>query len=223
MIPLGYCTIPEAIRVLEDIVDQGALEWLEAGFLDGELQVFTQRGRQYDMETVRIPWEDLKYLSGSWSTWLATGRVPRGPESLQQTPESKAKWDAWYASKCKGPMPETNYLPWTVEHSYRNSQLLLDLNNFHSWLDALRRSLGVQKQALAKTGAPGRPSSMHFALAEHRRRAENNLCEGSRTAEAKALEEWLKKTHPDMPSLTYKTILNKLPSEFQPLNGALPK
>ena len=222
MIPIGYCTIPEAIKVLEDIVDDGAVEWLEAGFLDGELQVFTQRAREYDLETCRVPWEDLKDLSRSWSPWLATGRVPRHPP-IRQTPESKAKWDAWYANKSGGPMPDTEYESWTVEHAYERCQLLLEVANFHSWLDALRRQLGVQEQQVAKTGAPGRPSSMHLALAEHRRRLENKLCEGSRTAEAKALAEWLKLTHPDEPPLTYKTILNTLPSEFQPLNGRFPK
>jgi hypothetical protein len=65
MIPLGYCTIPEAIRVLEHIFGEGepkALGWLEAGLLDGALQVFTEREREYDVEVCRVPWEDVKGL-----------------------------------------------------------------------------------------------------------------------------------------------------------------
>jgi hypothetical protein len=217
MIPIGYCTIPEALHTLEHFFDkQDALEWLEAGLLDGELQVFTERGRQYDVEVVRIPWEDVTCLGASWRRWIASGRVPFR-ESPEQTPESKARRDAWYKNPTGSPMPKFEYEPRTIEHKYSSCQLMLENDNFNRWLNALRNQLDMQAPSCAKSGAPGRPTSMHIVLLEHGRRVENGTHGGSRTAEAKALEGWLKKIHPDMPPLTYKTILNKLPPEFQPL------
>ena len=81
MIPLGYRTIPEALHLLEQLLDnRDALEWLEAGLLDGELQLFTQRTDERGVEVVRIPWEDVTALSKGWGRWLSGGRAPVVPE-----------------------------------------------------------------------------------------------------------------------------------------------
>jgi hypothetical protein len=216
VIPLGYRTIPEALHLLGQLFEkQDALEWIEAGLLDGELQLFTQRGRQYDVEVVRVPWEDVTRLGADWSQWIATGRVPL----WKDTPESRASWDAWHKDPVGNPRPDA---PWTALQEYSCQQLMLENENFNRWFEALRKQFDLHAPPCSRSGAPGRPTSMHIVLIEHRRRVENGSHDESRTAEAKSLEGWLKQAHPDMPPLTYKTILNKLPPEFQPLT-TLPK
>ena len=196
MIPLGYMTIPEAIMDMEHTFQEGeALPWLEAGLLDGDLQVFTQRGRQYDVEVCRIPWEDVNRLGRNWASWITTGIVP---------------------------YREPDFPPPTAEQTYSRCQLLLRDTNFSYWFGRLRQQLGLEEVLVAKTGSPGKPSSMHIVIAEFERRRANNRCEGSRTAEAKTLAAWLKEQHPQAPPCEYKAILNKLPPDFQPFNG-LPK
>jgi hypothetical protein len=218
MIPLGYCTIPEAIRVLEHIFGEGepkALGWLEAGLLDGALQVFTEREREYDVEVCRVPWEDVKGLGAHWGSWIATGVVPyREPPG--PTPECKARRDAWYANPIGSPMPRLELVPWTAEQRYSRCQLLLKDADVSRWVDRLKQQLGLDGPPVAKTGAPGRPSSMHMVLTEFERRRASGECGASRQAEAEALETWLKIVHPAAPSLTAKTIRSKLPSDFQP-------
>ena len=216
MIPLGYCTIPEAIMIMEHMFQEGeALGWLEAGLLDGDLQVFTQRGRQYDVEVCRIPWEDVNRLGAGWVSWIATGVVPSRKPPLE-TPESKARWDAWRANLMGGPSPDPEYSPWTAEQTYSRCQFLLEDTNFGYWLGRLKQQLGLEGTLVAKTGAPGKPSSMHLVLAEFQRRRTNGLCESSRSAEAAALAAWLLQTHPSHPPATPKTIRTKLPTDFQP-------
>lgn len=66
-----------------------------------------------------------------------------------------------------------------------------------------------------RTGAPGRPTPIHLVLAEHRRRLERDEAEQRVTAEAEHLAAWLKQTHPDVPSLTAKTIQNRIRSDHR--------
>jgi hypothetical protein len=65
------------------------------------------------------------------------------------------------------------------------------------------------------TGAPGRPSNMHYVLNEFRRRAKANELEQSVRQEASVLAAWFKKTHPSLSELTAKTIENRIRSEFK--------
>ena len=58
-----------------------------------------------------------------------------------------------------------------------------------------------------RTGAPGRPSSSHLILAELERRALAGTMEMRVGAEARALAEWLKKTHPQYPATTAENII----------------
>jgi hypothetical protein len=75
---------------------------------------------------------------------------------------------------------------------------------------------------LPVTGAPGRRSSMHLILAEHERRViDGEASKVSRQHEATTLEQWLKRTHPNMPPATAKTIRGRLPKEFQPASSKL--
>jgi hypothetical protein len=60
------------------------------------------------------------------------------------------------------------------------------------------------------TGAPGRPTSMHIVSVEHQRRLGSGEAALRVRQEAKALAEWLKKTHPVVPTLTAKTIENNI-------------
>ena len=66
-----------------------------------------------------------------------------------------------------------------------------------------------------KTGAPGRPSSMHLVEREYRARGDRGDTKASIGEEAKVLSEWLRSTHPDAPRLTPKTIANRLRHEHR--------
>jgi hypothetical protein len=76
------------------------------------------------------------------------------------------------------------------------------------WTDASK-----QTPVIRQTGAPGRPSSMHLVEREYRARADRGDTKVSISAEAKALSDWLRITHPDAPPLTPKTIANRLRHE----------
>jgi hypothetical protein len=60
------------------------------------------------------------------------------------------------------------------------------------------------------SGAPGRPSSAHLVSAEFTRRRQSGAIEGTLAAQAVALEEWLKATHPNRAPMTAGTIENRI-------------
>jgi hypothetical protein len=68
---------------------------------------------------------------------------------------------------------------------------------------------------VTKTGAPGRPSSMHLVEREYRARGDRGDTNARIGEEAKVLSEWLQTTHPDAPRLTPKTIANQLRHEHR--------
>lgn len=74
--------------------------------------------------------------------------------------------------------------------------------------------------SLYRTGAPGRPTSMQFVLAEFDRRFADGLAEESVTREAEALAAWLKRAHPHAPQLTAKAIKNKIGPQFRTRKNA---
>ncbi len=71
-----------------------------------------------------------------------------------------------------------------------------------------------------KTGAPGRPTSMHMVTQELDRRGNEGPIEESVAKQAAVLSDWLKQHHPDTPQLTAKTISNKIGSQFRALRAA---
>jgi hypothetical protein len=71
-------------------------------------------------------------------------------------------------------------------------------------------SEGEAAVANSRSGAPGRPTSMHLVEMEFRRRVAEGLAETSNVAESELLKEWLEKTHPSEPRLTAKTIRNRI-------------
>jgi hypothetical protein len=66
-----------------------------------------------------------------------------------------------------------------------------------------------------RTGAPGRPTSMHLVTVEYDARWERGDVLDSIGEEAEALSRWLTNTHPTAPKLTAKTIANNLRSEHK--------
>lgn len=70
-----------------------------------------------------------------------------------------------------------------------------------------------------RSGAPGRPTSMHLVLEELARRGAVNELEASVGAEAAALATWLSATCTGVPSLTAKTIANRIRSIFRELKA----
>jgi hypothetical protein len=217
MIPRGYCTIPEALKLIEYKTSEGApFEWLDAALADGFLRVYVMSWGEYTYDMMRIPHEELNQMRASgWDSWLPSGRVPKQP-GREKNPE----WDVWIKNP-KGPPPmDLKWAPNALWH-YGEKQLLIEDAELSRWCDTW---LAPAPQTLiAKTGAPGRPTSMPIVLAEFERRRTSGKCEPSREAEASALVAWLKETHPDMPVPTAKTIRNKLPKDFQPFGERYPK
>ena len=94
-VPLGYCTIPEALTKIE--ANGKALTHLQAAILNGELRIFVQQSKgKYDVEICRVPLEDLRALSDTnWVAWLPSGRVPK-PTPEPPDPAYEAARQAWY-------------------------------------------------------------------------------------------------------------------------------
>ncbi len=61
-----------------------------------------------------------------------------------------------------------------------------------------------------RTGVPGRPTSKHLILHEHRRRIEEGEANEVLVREAEYLDAWLRETHPDAPPMTVLTIKNRI-------------
>ena len=73
----------------------------------------------------------------------------------------------------------------------------------------------VETAAQFRTGAPGRPSSIHLVEAEFRDRCIRNEVKPSLAAEAEVLAAWLNDKYPSSPRLTPKTIQNRLRSAYR--------
>lgn len=90
--------------------------------------------------------------------------------------------------------------------------------------DAVRATGGVERalsrETPVRSGAPGRPTSMHLIEAEFARRVANGKTLPTLTAEANALAQWLKNTHPTAPQVKPKSIRNKLGPEYWRQHGA---
>jgi hypothetical protein len=61
-----------------------------------------------------------------------------------------------------------------------------------------------------RSGAPGRPTSMHLVDAEFERRVKAGIVAPSLNKEAETLAAWLKKNHPTMPAAKASSIRNYL-------------
>jgi hypothetical protein len=75
---------------------------------------------------------------------------------------------------------------------------------------AARREADDALNGGGKTGAPGRPSSMHLVRAEAEQRRKTGQAALPVEDEAKALHSWFKNTHPAGPLPTAKTIENRI-------------
>jgi hypothetical protein len=87
-----------------------------------------------------------------------------------------------------------------------------------------RHHASAQSIQPPKTGAPGRPSSMHVVQDEARRRRESGQAEEAVTSEAKYLKQWFDDHSPvGMPPLTARTIQNKIRAEHNEWRNANPR
>lgn len=75
-------------------------------------------------------------------------------------------------------------------------------------------------QAVAyRTGAPGRPTPIHFVEAEFAARCARGEVGGTLASEAIALARWLKDTYPSVPPLTPGSIENRLRKAYRSYRG----
>jgi hypothetical protein len=67
----------------------------------------------------------------------------------------------------------------------------------------------------SRTGAPGRPTSMHLILGELSRRIEEGeALEPTKAAMARVLQEWLISNHEGVPQPTVRTIENRIAETY---------
>jgi hypothetical protein len=105
-------------------------------------------------------------------------------------------------------------------------------DRFENWQGVRWRRLTILKADVARcwpfgrsqgTGTPGRPSSMYLVEEEHRRRCQRGEAKTGIGAEARELADWFRVTHPDAPSLTAKTIANRIRHEHRKYVAGHPK
>ena len=78
---------------------------------------------------------------------------------------------------------------------------------------------GSAEADLYHTGGQGRPTVSHLVKTEFERRIDEKLVEPNLTAEALALQKWVKGKHPEGPPMTARTIENTI----RPRYNKLPK
>jgi hypothetical protein len=83
------------------------------------------------------------------------------------------------------------------------------------WPFASDSGASSESDPIYDTGAPGRPSSRRLVEIEHAARWDRGEAIEKIGAEANALAQWLKQTHPKAPPLTAKTIRNTLGAEHR--------
>jgi hypothetical protein len=66
-----------------------------------------------------------------------------------------------------------------------------------------------------RSGAPGRPTSMHLVQAEFKARCDRNEVAASLAEEAQHLADWLRSAHPGAPALKVKSIKNNLRAAYR--------
>ena len=71
-----------------------------------------------------------------------------------------------------------------------------------------------------RSGAPGRPTSMHLVEAKFDARCARSEVASSLAEEARYLADWLRSAHPNAPPLTDKTIKNNLRAAYRQHNEA---
>jgi hypothetical protein len=124
--------------------------------------------------------------------------------------------DHWTEDACAAAFSELARAP-SVQHFPIASPVLASIElareEFFTWIE--RRGFhaptfwNAANVSEYRTGAPGRPSSSHLVEAELDRRISSGTRSGSAAKEAESLADWLKSTHPKLPPMTKKTILNR--------------
>ncbi len=79
-----------------------------------------------------------------------------------------------------------------------------------------------EELTLLRSGAPGRPSVMHFIEEEFDRRVDEGQMEDTLSEQARVLSKWLRSAHPDFPRVTPKTIENRLRASFRRARLTMP-
>jgi hypothetical protein len=113
--------------------------------------------------------------------------------------------------------------PWRPipPHGWRSMQVIdVEAGSFRAGgavLQAVQIVEGRYEPAteITGSGSPGRTTSKHLFMAEHRRRCEAGIAMAAVKAEAAHLEAWMRKHHPGAPGATAKTIENNIRDEHR--------
>jgi hypothetical protein len=121
--------------------------------------------------------------------------------------------------------PIADYLSWSVPPTNKptvwidpecpSAQALKEWPAFRDGQETSRvRQPEPSDDVIFRTGAPGRPSSMHLILAEFERRCDNDACELSLAQEARALHAWLCGNYPTAPPPSPGTIETRIRKDY---------
>jgi hypothetical protein len=207
MTPSGFLTVPEALEIIASRIDDDDYLILHTRKPDRETAACFSLGR-------RLSWFKTP------SMYVMVGGAPEKinnenmfenvgghPEDIWIISEIMEGWETWLPSG-----RVANKTP------YNGCPLLIRQSELEEWLTGT----GAAEEP-RRSGAPGKPSSMHLILGEHERRHAAGKTAQSRGKEGEALVAWLRATHPSAPPVSAKRIRDRLPRSFQPFNGRLPK
>lgn len=113
--------------------------------------------------------------------------------------------------------------PWRPipPHGWRSMQVIdVEAGSFRAGntvLQAVQIVEGRYEPAteITGSGSPGRTTSKHLFMAEHRRRCEAGIALAAVKAEVAHLEAWMRAHHPGAPGATAKTIENNIRDEHR--------
>jgi hypothetical protein len=110
-------------------------------------------------------------------------------------------------------LPDGSFNP--IDRGYLNVQLdraqfLKALGKQHTAIEAAPGAAQPGNDLRYRTGAAGRPGSMHLIWHEYERRRDAGLVKASLAEEARCLAEWLKRAHPQAAPNQPRSIENRI-------------
>jgi hypothetical protein len=197
MTPRGYLTIPEVLKIIRARIDDD--------------DMILQRNPKPDRTTAACESLASAIRDASVDVYtMSGGAVIRIDNDFLETPETRALVEGWEQWLSTGRVSNKS--------KYNGCRLFVRPTALERWLGPAAEGVPI-----AKTGAPGRPTSMPIVMEEFERRLKDGETAMSREAEAKALAAWFQDAYPTAPQPSWKTILNKLRPDFRPRGHGHPK
>jgi hypothetical protein len=111
-------------------------------------------------------------------------------------------------------------LDYLLKESSKNGIVIINESDFARWQGTPLNGIVILDLVPQRTGAPGRPSSMHLIVNELSARISAGNLEDTVTKQADTLSTWLSENHPAAPKPLPKSIKNKIASLFREAKNA---